>query len=896
MRTKIFTWLGNYIPQNPWKIFIFGIVLSLLSVALAITHLSLDADQDNLVSENLYFHKRYKDFLREFGDQEYLYLVAESQNNLSEAKSFIKDAALKLKELPDIKEVTYQIDNPALEKSFLLLMDQDQLEALSSMVKDGLFSLKKIASITSLEDLFRIINSELTSGEKIEDTKEVETGFKFLNSIIDSANNSITEDLPYESQLERVFFNGESFDPDGYLVTKNKKFVICMIMPSKNYQTLEVIEGPLKRIRQTIDDVKLNYPDIKAGLTGRPVLAADEMISSNRDMNLATILAILAVGVMFVVTFRSATRPLIAMASLLMGISWTYGFVAVFIGTLNLLSIVFAIILVGASIEYGIHVVARYQEELVKNRNVDLAVKKMLLAIGPADLTSSATTAAAFATLILTNFKALQQLGMIAGVGIVFCLLAMLIVLPAMLVIRDHRKYKSIVVPYNDTPKSPLNIWFVTRFYKYPKPMLITALVFTLLIGHFARNISFNFNLLELQARGLESVKYERKLIDESDESSWFAISIADDPQESNKLSAKYKANNLVKKVEDITTFLPLDQDLRIKIIHKMAPGFFELGEEIKKSEKIMGQRKSDLLVLSNQLKVFDAELEKLETKAFSAGRVDAVEELEGFRKKISLLIKNMSNVGNANDRISKFEKEFIADLHKKLIFLISGMTPIPLTLNVLPDTLKNHFISSKGRYAVYAYPKENIWDPSCLSEFVKAIRSIDADVLGTPIEVFESSRLMIRAFLISGILAFIVILVFTYLDFRSIKASLMATMPLALGGIWMVSIMGMLNIPFNLANFFAIPIIIGIGVDSGVHIIHRLKQEKTLDSIGRATGTSVLLTAMTNAVGFGMMMIASHRGIASLGQIMVIGTVCTAVAALVVMPPIAARWMKDEL
>ena len=106
MRTKIFTWLGNYIPQNPWKIFIFGIVLSLLSVALAITHLSLDADQDNLVSENLYFHKRYKDFLREFGDQEYLYLVAESQNNLSEAKSLIKDAALKLKELPDIKEVT----------------------------------------------------------------------------------------------------------------------------------------------------------------------------------------------------------------------------------------------------------------------------------------------------------------------------------------------------------------------------------------------------------------------------------------------------------------------------------------------------------------------------------------------------------------------------------------------------------------------------------------------------------------------------------------------------------------------------------------------------------------------------------------------------------------------
>ena len=119
-----------------------------------------------------------------------------------------------------------------------------------------------------------------------------------------------------------------------------------------------------------------------------------------------------------------------------------------------------------------------------------------------------------------------------------------------------------------------------------------------------------------------------------------------------------------------------------------------------------------------------------------------------------------------------------------------------------------------------------------------------------------------------------------------------MATFPLLIGGLWLLCVMGLFNIPFNLANFFAIPIIIGIGVDSGVHIIHRLQQERELPALGRATGTSVLLTAATNFIGFGMMMIATHRGIASLGMIMSIGTICCAAAALLVMPPIAWRVM----
>jgi hopanoid biosynthesis associated RND transporter like protein HpnN len=888
MRAKFFSWLGRFITRHPWKIVAAASVLTVFSIAFAAAHLSIDADQDNLVSERLTFHKRYKNFLREFGDQEYLYLVVEAGNDLPKAKEFVTKAAERLSKLEDVREVTYKIDNPALEKSFLLLLNQEQLKSLSDMVSGGAFSIKEIAKLTSLEEFFGSIRGEVSKPVSTEDEKRLSLGFRFLDDLIVSINEAVVSGTPYQSKMEQLFFGGESFDTEGYLVTQNKRFVICLIMPAKDYETLAVIEGPLGRIRQAIDETRKEFPNINAGLTGRPVLAADEMAASNRDMNTATALAVAAVAVLFVISFKSFTRPVLAVLSLIMGISWTYGFVAVAIGKLNLLSIVFAIILVGASIEYGIHVVARYQEELSHHRHIDEAVKRMLSAVGMADMTSALTTAAAFATLLFTNFLALQQLGAIAGIGIVFCLAAMLVVLPAMLVIRDHKRYRGRAVPEGKIPAPALHIEFITRMYRRPVALLVITAAVTVILLPFARKVAFDFNLLNLQAAGLESVAFERKLIDETDESTWFANSIAGSMKKSASLAGEFRKLQVVKKVEDITTYVPMDQKARMFIIRRMAPHFDELKWIIKDAEARTVKGASDPARLSGKLWSFDSALSTLEEKAFSAGRIDAVEELEGFRERIAALADNLVREPNAGARLEEFEFSFFDDLRDKLSILISGMHPSPLKLDDLPDAIKQRFISKKGNYAIYITPREDIWNPDNLREFVKQIREIDPYVIGTPVEVYESSKIMIRAFLVSAVLSFFVIFVIALADFKSFRAALMVCLPLFLGGAWLLCIMGLMRIPFNLANFFAIPIIIGVGVDSGVHIMHRLRQERSLASIGRATGTSIMLTAASNAAGFGMMMIASHRGIASLGQIMVIGSVCCAAAALVVMPAIA--------
>jgi len=890
MRTRFFTWLGKWIPRHPWKIVVVALLLTAASAYLAITKLSLDADQDNLISEKLAYHKRYKDFLREFGDQEYLYLVIEANGDLSRAKAFVRAAAERLARLPDIREVTYKIDNPALEKSFLLLLTQDELKSLSDMVGGGAFSIQRFAALSGLEGLFNTINEEIKKPLSPAEEKKLTLGFTFLDGLVRSLDDAVTKGAPYESKLEELFFGGGYFDPEGYLVTKNKKFVLCLIMPSKDYSTLAVIEEPLRRIRSAIDETKKEFPGVSAGLTGRPVLAADEMATSSRDMNMATILAIVAVAVIFIVSFRSITRPLLAMTALVMGIVWTYGFVTIAFGTLNLLSIVFAIILVGASIEYGIHVVARYQEELARHRHIDEAIRKTLLAIGKADLTSAATTAGAFATLLFTNFRALKQLGAIASMGIMFCLATMIFVLPSMLVIRDHYRYGKRTVPAGEMPRPAVRVSFISNLYFRPALILIIAAIATAILAPFAGRVSFDFNLLNLQAKGMESVEYEHKLIADSDESTWFANAVVNTPAESAGLAEKFRKLPTVRKVEDITSIVPLDQKARMFLIRRMAPAFEKIPPypPLEKG----GMRDSSMQTLVQKISQFEESLAKIEDEAFSAGRIDAVEELEGFRERLTSLVKHLGENQDAAGRIGEFETAFFKDLHDKLDLLASGMHPAPLKIGDLPETIRHRFISPNGRYTLYITPKEDIWNQENLKRFVADLRGVDANVLGTPIEVYESGRIMVRAFLISGILAFIVIFVFVLMDFHAIKPALMAALPLVLGGLWLLCFMGLFRISFNLANFFAIPIIIGVGVDSGVHIIHRLKQERELPALGRATGTSVLLTAATNFIGFGMMMIAAHRGIASLGKIMAMGTVCCAVAALLVMPPIAWRIM----
>jgi hopanoid biosynthesis associated RND transporter like protein HpnN len=879
MRRKIFKFVAHLATVHFRKVVAAAVLITVISAAYAAVTIKLNANLDELVSEKLDYHKRYLDYLEEFGDEEYLYVVVDAGEDMPRAKDFIRSLVKQLDKVEGLRDIIYQIDNPALEKNFLLYMTPEQLTALRAMVGLGPFAVGNVSKWRSFSPLFGALATRIAQPVSTEDEAELSKNFGFIDGLLDDMSAALKGPIDYKSRLQELFFgDGDTFDADGFY--RNGDLLFVLIMPQKDYGTMEVIQKPLEEIRAAIAETKAQFPGVDAGLTGKPVLAADEIMTSNKDMTWATTVAIVLVGLVFILFFRSFSRPILAMVSLVMGISWTFGLVALLFGTLNILSIVFAIILVGAAIEYAIHVVARYQEELAKTGDIAASVRQTLLLVGPADATTAFTTAAAFLTITWTDFTAIAQLGVIAASGIVLCLISMLVVLPAMLVIRDRRhtpdelkKVRSFTLPH------------IGILYRRPKALFVASAIFSLAVIPFVYKVYFDNNLLNLQAKGLESVEYEHLILEKSGETTWFARTAATTPKQSHEMAKEFEKLSTVRRVDDVERILPEGQDEKMKAVAKIAPAFQGLS--------FAGASDAvDVRGLMFQLGRLASELERLTEQAFSSGRIDAVEELERFSGKVRGLVAEIEKADKSQvARLGKLQGDFFDDMHKNLEILATGMEPENIALGDLPDNIVSRFVSPKGRYSLYIYPKENIWDPVALERFVNDIRSVDPMVVGTPIEVHESGRLMRETFLRSAVLAFIVICILVWIDFRSWRATVLAVMPLTVGTLWLLGVMGIAKIPFNMANFFAIPILIGIGVDFGVHLVHRLRAEKSFDAMASSTGKAVVLTAVANAIGFGIMVFARHQGIASLGQIMAIGCLCCLAAALFAMPPVA-KWL----
>ncbi len=881
MRHRFFQCLACLSSRKPWLVVTVAVALTAVSAFYAATTLTLNADLDKLVSEKLDYHRRYLNFLQEFGDQEYLYVVVEIDDDLPRAKRFLTSLAGRLEKIGDVEEIIYKVDNPAMERGFLLYLSMEELKALNTMLVGGAFDVRDMARWTMLDQFLAAINKEVAGPIDTAREEELSTSFKFLDGIIDDMSDTIERGTPYGSRLQELFFgNGETFDPDGFL--RNGDLLFLLLMPEKDFTTMEVIAEPLARIRAAIEEAKADYPGIRAGLTGRPVLAADELATTDRDMTRATLLAIALVGLLFILFFRSFARPLLAMISLIMGITWTFGLVTLLFGSLTILSIVFALILVGASIEYAIHLVSRYQEQLAAGQSVSEAMMNALITAGRSDLTSAFTTAAAFLTITWTDFTALAELGFIAASGVILCLIAMLVVLPAMIISKDRRLSAERLRKVR-----PFGLPRFAKIYRHPGKLAVACAVATLIVVPFALRTGFDNNLLNLQAEGLESVELEHLIIEKSSETTWFANSVANTVEESHRKAEMLRKLPSVRRVDDVERIVPERQEEKIAIVRAMAPAFEERVYEEPATEVDQARLTAELSALENNVS-------RLTEKAFSAGRPDAVEELERFSAKVTKLKDAIERADRHRlTRLAAFQWEFLKDLHSNIDILATGMDPKPIALEDIPRSIAKRFVSPSGRYALVIYPRENIWDPPKLAAFIDDVTAVDPEVLGTPIEVHESGRLMRETFVRSAALAFVVIFLMVLIDFRKIRPALMAVMPLAVGTAWLLGFMGIFGIPFNMANFFAIPILIGIGVDNGVHLSHRMERDGYVAAVGKSTGKGVVLTALANAVGFGAMMLAAHRGIASLGQIMALGGLTFLAAALLAMPPIAHWAMR---
>ena len=647
-----------------------------------------------------------------------------------------------------------------------------------------------------------------------------------------------------------------------HLLAKNGRLGFVLLRLAKQEGGFAGASAATDELRRVIDAVAGRHPDVEIGLTGLPVMENDEMRASEQSMVWASVLSLIAVAVVISAGFGGLRHALMANGVLIIGMAWAFAWATASVGHLNILSVTFTVTMIGVGIDYGTYYVGRYLESRRRGVSCEEALLETSESVGPGILTGAITTAIAFFCASLTSFVGVAELGTIAGGGILLCCAAELLVLPAVLAIVD----RSVLGRRLPEPV-PVHAW-LDPLMRRPRLVVRAGMACTMAVAGGLHELDYDHNLLNMQPDGLESVEVEKKLLEECDQSVWYALSIADSREQLLERKERLVALPNVERVDEIASLLPSDEELKRPVIARVRDRLAGLPE---RPPQIPVDR---LETLGETLAWAHAEVVK------RPGGLRTAWHIERIRDALRRLTPE-----ECYRTVSAFQQRAAGDLLSRLHALAVVADPEPPTLDDLPPSLVERFVGSSGRHLLKIYGRGDIWNFDSLERFVHDVRSVDPRATGNPLQAYEASLEMKRSYEQAALAALVVILGVLWLDFRHVGHALLAALPLFMGMLQMFGLMGLVGIDLNPANLIGIPLILGIAVDYGVHVMHDAIERPGPYRMSASTANSVLVDALTTILGFGALMVANHRGLESLGRLLSLGVTTCTISALILLP-----------
>ena len=557
-----------------------------------------------------------------------------------------------------------------------------------------------------------------------------------------------------------------------YLAARDQSVYLLFAQPDDDRSQVDTIAPMVAGVRQVLADHQLSARGITAGLTGIPEYAINDREVIEKDISFLSLVSFAMIGGLFVVAFAAWRRPLMAMITLGVSVVVIVGLIALYPGHLTLLSAFFASILFGLGIDYGIHIINRVEELTGEGMSERDAIVKSISGLAPELTTGALTTSAVFLSMMASGFKGFSELGLIAGVGILVCLLMMSSLLPALLMLVPHRSPGQIVSRQSRVGRLLMGLqrgWITT-------PLLVVTVGVCLLGGP-----GFDGDYTHIQPADSEAVRLERVMVDRT------------------SLSPQFAAFTLNSKAEAIAL-----------------------------ADRLLDEK--------------------------TVGEVRSIADLE--------------MLAPAEGAQSSWPPEFVRG-----------------------------FVSASNHYAVYAYPSGNVWNPVEQDAFIADMQAYDPLVTGMPfLGKFMTGRSE-HALFVTAVLGGALMMLCVWLNYRRVLPSLLAVTPTLLTVAAMHGIMSLLNMPFNSINIMALPVILGIAVDDGVHMVHRFIAEK--GDVARTlagSGRSVVLTSLTTIAAFASLAFTRHRGLASFSILLVIGVTLALLISVVLLPMLLKRVEKKLL
>ena len=830
----------------------------------AATRMEYRTGRNDLIAANKDCQVRWQRYLDAFGNDDDLVVVVRGTDRarMAAATDFVAE---RLKRQPQLFDrVFHEVDLRRLYSRSLFFLSLEELQAVRDRLEGMGPLLGRRADLGWRALSLHALTAQATLARQSKNPSAADRDLLSLfPTLVSTATAAIERPADYRNPWALGADRSRTTElrvPQRF-VTADGKLALVLARPIQDSGSFTPVKTACAAARAILQEARGAFPDLEFGLTGLPVLETDEMAASEEDSFVASWLALAGVALLYAFVYRGARYPLLTVGTLLVGCTWSLGWAALTVGHLNILSTTFAVMLIGLG-DYGVLWMSRYDEERRTGRDVMDALRETACHAGPGIATAAVTTSLAFFATMFADFQAVAELGWIAGSGVLFCGLACATVLPAALVLLEGRRGDR--VPGARILSIAGARPFLPAIASRPKLVLIVGLVFTGAAAVFGSRVVYDPNLLNMQADGLDSVEWEHVLIRHAAGATWDAMSLARTRSEALHLKAAYEALPGVGRVVEAASLLPEDGEAKQPLVEAIHAKLATLPEAIPDPP--------------------------------AADPEAVIELLRTWRDGSTAPLIAALSKPNAAERLREYDRQIRRDLFNDLNELRDVSHPKPITVYDLPRGFRERYIGRQGEYLVRAFATESLWEYDRLQSFTDAAVTVDRDATGKAFRTLEGLRQMKAGFERAGLLALAVIAIVLWLDFRNLRGMLLGLFPLAIGIVATLGTLGLLGLPLNPANLIALPLIVGVGVDNGVHVLHDYAERLPgrLYLLGTATGRGITVAALTTILGFGTLAFARHRGMAGMGLALALGVTFCMVAALILLPALL-RLLDDR-
>jgi predicted RND superfamily exporter protein len=790
------------------------------------------------------------------------------------------------------QRIDYKAPIEFLRNHMLMLAKSEDLENMKEFFTDP----NLIGFVTNINNS---MEKEYVGQEESISTREKEEGaFQFLDGIQNlvvqlqkAVKGEELRDEDIEAAVDKLLFG------EAYFLSYDKTALILNVIPNFSLMEREYIMVAAEVAQGLVDDQKARFPDVEAGLSGQIAREHDEQTYSQQSIGYTSIIALIAILFFLMLSFRMWVAPLLAIANLILGIIWAMGTAGIVVGQLNLLTMTLSVVLLGLGIDFSIHLISGFTEWRAAGDNIGDALEKAFLKSGKGIITGAFTTSCAFLTLTISSAKGMKEMGLVAGFGLIAIMIATMFTLPIMLVFRerriDRRREKGKIKKFVQRDISFRFLgntceWLSKR-YAFT---IIAALVISGLLAWSALKIQWDYDFRKMEPKGLPSVELIDTILDKFDLSMEYAMLLADSLDESRELAEQYREVSTVALANDISLYLPTpdEQEKRRALVSK-------IREKMEATSLNAAIKSIDMFLLREEIGRLEMNLIEIQDMAFLGGqdKVDnKCKEIVGdpenpdSKNLIRELLSSIDMQGvESSQRLSRFQDRF-APRFKESVLLMSSTDPIQL--EDLPATILDGYTNpARNRYLVTIYPSGDIYNGEFLNRFVEDLEKVSEKATGMPPLTVSLVKVFGRDGRNAVMLTLAIVFLLLWLDFKKVGYALIAMIPLALGVFWMVGLMNLTGIALTIMSVMGLPLIIGIGIDDGVHIMHRWKHEGNgrIRTVFSSTGKAILLTSLTTMLAFGSMVFSVMPAWGQFGGSLFYGVGACFLTTVVILPGI---------